>query len=128
MSEFLHYERCELTYHRLTEHQFETVDPNPEPNGSQYIPSATGLRNKVFPTYFMNVDKPAIPRLRPFRVAHMPYFDIPNGHAPRLEFGYTKEQLAHCIRVIASVSHFSLSSIPHKNKISQSAAQSAGFS
>jgi hypothetical protein len=119
-------ERSELTRNRLTEHQFETVDPNPEPNGSQYIPSATGPRNNIFPTYFMDVDKPAIPRLRPFRVAAMPYFDVPNCSAPRLDFGYTEEQLAHCIRVIASVSHPTLSDIPHENRIPHSAAQDAG--
>jgi hypothetical protein len=63
----------------------------------------------------MNVDKSAIPRLRPFRVAVMPHFDVPNWFAPRLDFGYTEEQLAHSIRIIATVSHLSLSIIPHKN-------------
>lgn len=75
----------------------------------------------------MDVDQPAIPRLRPSRVIAMPYFDVPNAHAPRLEFGYTKEQLAHCIRVIASVSHLSLSILQHTIKIPHSAAQDAGF-
>jgi hypothetical protein len=51
----------------------------------------------------------------------MPYFDVPNGDEPELDFGYTEEQLAHSIRIIASVSHLPFSKIPH------SAAQDAGL-
>jgi hypothetical protein len=65
----------------------------------------------------MNVDKPAIPRMRPFRVAVMPYFDVPNGEEPELDFGYTEEQMAHSIRIIATVSYLSLSIIPHENNL-----------
>jgi hypothetical protein len=59
--------------------------------------------------------------MRPYRVAVMPYFDVPNGDEPELDFGYTEEQLAHSIRIIAGVSHLPLSKIPH------SAAQDAGL-
>lgn len=97
------------------------------PNGSLYIPSqATAPRNEIFPTYFMQVDQPAIPRLQPFRFGALPYsFDVPNG--PGL--GYTKEQLGHGIRMIASVSHLPYTpSFPHSAALHAEVPHDAGSS
>jgi hypothetical protein len=88
-------------------------DPNIEHGSSQKTASQMiDPVDDVYPTAFEGPGKLAIPRMRPYRTAVLPHFPVTTANLPAADFGYTKEQIRHAIRIIMSVSTLSTLSPP----------------
>ena len=88
---------------RLVENQFRENDDNQEYHSSQTAASTSITPvDSVYPTSLIANGLGAVPRMRPYRTANFPHFPIDNAQVVEVDFGYTKDQIRHCLRIILS--------------------------